>query len=226
MAKTLRGVMRQTARRITRFDTAITRQYFVEHKTRKLHLGCGNNLLSGWLNSDLEPSSRRAIRIDVTKRFPFADATFDYVFSEHMIEHIPYAKGMLMLRECFRVTKPGGRIRISTPDLTFLMQIRRREKSELQQAYIRWATEHFIPDAPVYDETFVINNFVRNWGHAFIYDERVMRYSLAQAGFGNILRCDLRESDDPQLRQLENERRMPEGFVRLESFTLEASRPR
>jgi hypothetical protein len=68
----------------------------------------------------------------------------------------------------------------------------------------------------------VINNFVRNWGHLFIYDEKTLRHSLETAGFAEVESFRLNESNDPNLRNLENEKRMPEGFLQFESFTLEA----
>jgi predicted SAM-dependent methyltransferase len=188
---------------------------------KKLHLGCGGNVLPGWLNTDLEPVVPGVLPLDLTQTFPFPDGTFDYVFSEHVIEHLSYAHGQLMLRQCHRVLKPGGRLRVSTPDLAFLVGLYSPEKSELQRRYIKWATKQFIPGAPYAEDTFVINNFVRDWGHTFIYDEKVLRDSLRNAAFQSIERCELKESPDPNLRGLENETRLPPGFLALETLTLE-----
>ena len=124
---------------------------------KKLHLGCGENLLPGWLNSDLVPQFPQAIRLDAASRFPLEDACLDYVFSEHMIEHITYAKGQAMLAECFRVLKPGGKIRISTPDMAFVVGLYQREKTQLQKDYIHWAAQTWIRDVPCCEEVFVIN---------------------------------------------------------------------
>jgi predicted SAM-dependent methyltransferase len=189
---------------------------------KKLHLGCGKNALPGWLNTDLEPVAPGIVRVDLTQTLPFPDATFDYVFSEHVIEHLSYAHGQVMLRECYRVLKPGGRLRISTPDLAFLVALYSPQKTELQRRYIKWATKEFFRSAPYAEDTFVINNFVRDWGHTFIYDEKVLRDSLRNASFQSIERCELKESVDPNLRELENDTRMPPGFLEMESFTLEA----
>jgi hypothetical protein len=82
----------------------------------------------------------------------------------------------------------------------------------------------FVPYAPYVADTFVINNFVRAWGHTFIYDEKVLRFSLEQAGFSQVDLCRLNESEDRVLQDLENEERMPVGFLRLESLTLEAKK--
>ena len=217
-------LVRTFYRKIARIDKKLIEHYLGQQKTRKLHLGCGGNIIDGWLNSDLFPLSNDVVHIDVTKTYPFDDETFDYVFSEHMIEHISHAQGQHMLKQCFRVLKHGGKIRISTPDLSFLILLYQSDKSELQQKYIKWATETFTDTAPYCEDTFVINNFVRDWGHTFIYDEKVLSFSLEKAGFKEITKFSLNESEDEILRNLENEKRMPEGFLRLESFTLEGTK--
>jgi predicted SAM-dependent methyltransferase len=138
-----------------------------------------------------------------------------------MIEHIPYRAGCSMLRECFRVLKSNGTIRISTPDLRFLIDLYNHPHND----YIGWATGRFIPWAPIADRTFVINNFVRDWGHQFIYDEPTLSAALGGTGFVNIVSQKLQESDIEALRGLENENRMPPGFLSLENLTLEANKP-
>jgi predicted SAM-dependent methyltransferase len=210
---------------------AETDGYLQRPEERKLHLGCGRNILAGWLNADIEPCSPDVAYIDLTKPLPFQDACFDYVFSEHVIEHFSYQQGLAMLRESHRVLRPGGRIRVSTPDLAFVMGLYGAEKSDVQQRYIAWSTSYiawstgaFISEVPVSSDTFVINNFVRDWGHQFIYDEKELRASLLRAGFRDVERCALNDSSDENLRNLENERRLPPGFLRLETFTLEASK--
>lgn len=221
IARGLYRTFRKLHREITGVDKNIIKQYLGQQKTKKLHLGAGNNIIDGWLNSDIYPKSKHVVHIDVTKTNPFDDKTFDYVFSEHMIEHISYAQGQHMLKECFRVLKDDGKIRISTPDLSFLISLYQSEKSVLQKRYLRWATEKFIDSAPYCEDTFVINNFVRDWGHTFIYDEKVLRFSLEKAGFQEITKCDLNESEDEIMRNLENKKRLPEGFLKMESCTLE-----
>ena len=74
--------------------------------------------------------------------------------------------------------KPNGRIRISTPDLRFLIDLYNHPHND----YIRWVTDKDIPWAPIANRTFVINNFVRDWGHQFIYDEPTLGAALARGG--------------------------------------------
>jgi predicted SAM-dependent methyltransferase len=224
LLRTSRRILWHFKRQFGRIDNRIVERYLSSHEIRALHVGCGDNLLEGWLQADLFPDSALICHLDATQPFPFGDETFDYIFSEHMIEHIPYTQGIKMLSECCRVLKGNSKIRISTPDLAFLTDLYKEKKSDLQKEYIKWATNRFIDYAPYGDDTFVINNFVRDWGHQFIYDEKTLTASLEEAGFTNICKCEINESEEDTLRNLENEKRMPDGFLRLESITLEGTK--
>jgi len=220
-----RRKLRSCKRRLMRTDNKIMEDYSRKHRIAKLQLGCGGHIIDGWLNSDYNPTSASVLQLDATQPFPFKDGTFDYIFNEHLIEHISYPQGMRMLAECYRVLAPGGKIRISTPDLAFLVALYRNEKSELQKAYIAWATDTFIAHAPFYDEVFLINNFVKDWGHQFIYDEKTLRYALEKNRFSDVTQCDLNHSRDNALCNLENEGHMPRGFLQLETLVLEGTKP-
>lgn len=206
-------------------DGKIIRDYFDGNQIRRLHIGCGGNILEGWLNSDYLPNSKEVIHLDATKPYPFDNNEFDCIFSEHMIEHVLFSQGHQMLAECFRVLKPNGKLRISTPDLSFLIDLYGSDKSELQKEFIKDSTDKWIDYAPYYEDTFVINNYVRAWGHKFIYDEKVLTYLLEKAGFVNVTRFDVGESRDEELQDLENVARKSAGLIALESLVLEATKP-
>jgi predicted SAM-dependent methyltransferase len=129
-----------------------------------------------------------------------------------------------MLTECFRVLRHDGTIRVSTPDLTKMLDLYRSDKSALQQEYIKWSMDNFSEGTDYYDDIFVINNYVRDWRHKFIYDEKTLRISLEKAGFTNITRCDLNHSKEAAFRNLENETRLPAGFLQMEKIVLESKK--
>jgi predicted SAM-dependent methyltransferase len=173
---------------------------------------------------DYIPERRGALYLDARRHFFFKDETFDYIFSEHMIEHMSYQGGLNMLGECHRILKGCGKIRIATPDLAFLIALYRDEKSSLQKDYIAWANRTFVRDASEDNEVFVINNFMRDWGHMFIYNENTLRTAMINAGFTDIVKCGLRRSKHDALCNLESIVRIPTKFLELETITLEGTK--
>jgi predicted SAM-dependent methyltransferase len=191
---------------------------------KKLAIGVGPHPLDGWVNVDLAPHSSDVTRLDATGQFPWLNDTFSHVFSEHMIEHVELDGARNMIRECYRVLRPGGRIRIVTPDRDFLSALTKMPLSQLQRDYIAWSCHHFAPEATP-SGAVVVEFFQRLWGHQHIFDRTELWAQMCKSGFTDPIMCELRESPDPELCDLENEGRMPPGFLRLESMTIEAVKP-
>ncbi len=102
----------------------MARDYLGRHAVRKLHIGCGGNPLEGWLNTEYEPRAPLSVMyLDASRPFPIPSDSFDLIFSEHMIEHVPLGAAFNMLQECGRVLRPGGLVRISTPPLEYLIKL-------------------------------------------------------------------------------------------------------
>lgn len=209
---------------LTSREQRVFNSYMRTHDTRGLHVGCGDNVLQEWLNTDRNPSVNR-IYLDAVKKYPFPDNSFDYVFSEHMIEHISYADGRIMLSECFRVLKPGGTIRLATPDLQFLIGLYQDDQKKVHKDYIAWNAEMFIGNKAPHDAISVLNNYVRDWGHQYIYDVPALSRLMEDIGFTGIDKRELGESSHKKLQNLENKSRHPDGFLALESLVLEATKP-
>jgi predicted SAM-dependent methyltransferase len=190
--------------------------YLRAHDERRLQLGAADKPLAGWLNTDLHDYGRRDIvYLDARQTFPLPDGSFDTVYSEHMLEHLTYADGQRCLRECFRVLRPGGTIRIATPSLERLVRL--YDGGELQRRYVSWAADTLEPDLRAPLPGAVVNNFFRSWGHQFIYDPATLRHALTQAGFVDVAERPIGElerhlADQPQ-------------FNEYETFVLEARRP-
>lgn len=198
--------------------------YFQSNKVYKLQIGAQSNSIGDWLNVDLEPKSREVAFMDATQPFPFANETFDYIFSEHMIEHISFEDGDFMLQECFRVLKKGGKIRISTPNLAFLINLYQESKNQIQLDYLNFSKRYFENKVPLTD-TVVINNFFKSWGHQFIHDEKSLRYLLEKAGFKNIQGKQVNQSDEPHFQNIEQHgKEVTDEFNVLESVLVEAEK--
>jgi predicted SAM-dependent methyltransferase len=206
--KSLLGLLRRRGR---------IRRYLQTHEVRKLQLGAGEHPRSGWLNTDLHDYGRgdELVYLDVRKRFPLPDASFDVVFSEHLIEHLTYAQGQHCLRECLRILRPGGRIRVATPSLERLARL--YDGGDLQERYVRWAVGTLAPETDAPLPGVVINNFFRSWGHRFVYDTQTLRHALTSAGFVDVAERPIGELEQHLAEEPE--------FNRYETVVLEARRP-
>jgi predicted SAM-dependent methyltransferase len=151
----------------------------------------------------------------VRKGFPLPDASFDFVYSEHLIEHLTYAEGQRCLRECFRVLRRGGTIRTATPSLQRLARL--YDGSEVAERYVRWAVDTLRPELEAPLPGVVVNNFFRSWGHRFIYDPETLRHALEEAGFVDIA--------ERPVSELEGHLAEAPEINEYETFVLEAVRP-
>ena len=195
------------------------------HVVRKLHLGAGAGPLAGWLNTDLVVYHDDVTHLDATKPFPIPDASFDYVYGEHLIEHLPLERAAAMLKECARILRPGGRVRFATPPLETILGM----YAGLHPDALAWASETWPPSewkgqGPT-NACLVLNALFRQWGHQFLYDKASLEGLLTRAGF----RCQwfaMGESADPHLRSIEQHGRIfgNEAMVALTTMVVEGTR--
>src|SRR5438046_4862528 len=129
----------------------------------KLHIGCGPQILRGWINVDNAEYPGVDRIHDVTQGLPFEDVS--HIFAEHFIEHLPYPDALALMRECRRVLRDDGVLRLSTPNLDWV-----------------WFT-HYKPLGQMNDQEevqacFALNRAFRGWGHQFLYNERALQATL------------------------------------------------
>jgi len=157
----------------------------------KLHLGSGDVRLDGWLNVDLN-AANADLHLDLRGKLPFEDESIEYIFSEHFIEHIPREDALSFLKECRRVLKRNGVLRLSTPNLKFLVL------SYLSCNIGEWE-DWWQPANPCR----LMNEGMRFWGHEFLYDAEELIESLREAGFKSAKFFDWGKSDFDELSELE-----------------------
>src|SRR5262245_50701568 len=100
----------------------------------KLHLGCGDHRLEGWINLDRVPGPAVDVVADGTA-LPFAEGSAAFLHSEDLLEHLEPSQGRAFLQECFRVLRPGGVLRLLTPDLKALIE---RVYQKPDARHLRW----------------------------------------------------------------------------------------
>jgi len=87
-----------------------------------LNIGCGATFHAEWINLDAAPSSPEVQAHDIATGLPFAEGRFEAVYASHVLEHFEPDAGLRLLRECRRVLRPGGIVRIVVPDLEAIVR--------------------------------------------------------------------------------------------------------
>ena len=75
------------------------------------------NLYFSLLPQPADLDERIIRHYDVRKPLPLADNSFDGAYAMHVIEHLDPNEGLAFVKELYRVVKPRGICRLSTPDL-------------------------------------------------------------------------------------------------------------
>lgn len=93
---------------------------------RGLNVGSGQRPFTStpeieWCNVDSQERWKPDMVCDGAK-LPFRDGSADYVVLHHVLEHFGCGEGEGLIREAFRVLKPGGSLLVFVPNLRALAQ--------------------------------------------------------------------------------------------------------
>ncbi len=142
----------------------------------RLHLGSGFSPKEGWVNIDLI-GARADLFWNLRRGLPFAESTADAIFHEHLLEHLRLNEGYLLTRECFRVLRPGGLIRIGVPDAGALLT--------------SYAAAGDAPALQGYPTRLLgVQEMFYEWGHRTMYDFDTLSALLGAAGFTGPVRSE------------------------------------
>ena len=150
----------------------------------KLHLGCGDNLMAGWINVDLFVPEAD-LCLDIRESLPFGAESVALIYSEHMLEHLEYPGEVFgLLRECHRVMVPGGVFSVAVPDAAPLLEhyaLRDTAffKGSWNENYPAWLA------TPMHRINYLFHQLGE---HKYAYDEEILTQALHEAGFGDVRR--------------------------------------
>jgi predicted SAM-dependent methyltransferase len=212
----------------------------MEKNYQKLHLGCGLNTPEGWLNIDgswnaraakrpflkkiikklrLAPESRLDIPWnhdifihDLRNSLPFPDNSFMAVYASHLLEHLYLDEAENLLRECFRVLRPGGILRLVVPDLEEMVNnyLRGKERKEfnnqenLSAHKLMRGLNFRDVKHPSGGFFYKIYNCVKDFhSHKWMYDEESLIFHFKRAGFSDVRKMKLHESGIENIEKIE-----------------------
>jgi predicted SAM-dependent methyltransferase len=143
----------------------------------QLHLGSGRSLKAGWINVDLIGDGADLFW-NLLRPLPFPDGTADAIFHEHVLEHFDLAAGLNFCRECYRLLKPTGAIRVVVPDAEeYFERYRCGDLAPAHESNIARPTALLAAQEIFY-----------RFGHRSAYDFETLRLLLSTSGFRDIQR--------------------------------------
>lgn len=180
----------------------ITRWFFhrrprLKPSSNYLNLGCGSNYISGVVNADFV--SLRFFRkgwrhlewyVDLRYSLKCVANTFDGVFSEHTLEHLYPDEAINILKEVYRILKPGAIFRLTVPDL---------------EKYIKFYNKDYKGyDVEVFKERYssgceAVRNLTQNYFHFSTWDFNEIEKVLSSIGFQQIKQMSFGVTQDTNL---------------------------
>ncbi len=149
----------------------------------RLHLGCGERQIPGWVNVDLA-GARADLVWDLRRPLPMPPGSVAAIFHEHFLEHLELPDAVDSLRQCHGLLAPGGVLRIGVPDF------RQHVRSYLEADGF---LEEIRPGRPV--PLFALNELVYSYGHRSLWDADAFRLVLSEIGFEQVQVMDFGESE-------------------------------
>jgi SAM-dependent methyltransferase len=119
---------------------------------RYLNLGCGDRFHPNWENGDLYPNDPGVRFVDLLKKIPYGDETFDVVYHSHVLEHFARKAAFFFLTECHRVLKPGGVVRVVVPDLERIARLYLEALEKASSGVPGWDANHEWMVMEMYDQ--------------------------------------------------------------------------
>lgn len=191
----------------------------------KINIGSFTEMFHyGWENWDIldlevfaKGNGYKFRRVDVTKPLLTMDSTVDCITAHHIVEHLTRDEAELFARECFRVLKPGGVVRFSTPDSLKLAKSYIDGTLITNFSPINGGVEGARDNADAYWNLSTSN-------HKTYHDENTLKQLFLNAGFKDVYVSEFDSSKSDSIR-LETIDAQPEISVYVEAVKESLNQP-
>ncbi|MBK9495667.1 MAG: hypothetical protein BWZ07_02297 [Alphaproteobacteria bacterium ADurb.BinA280] len=174
----------------------------------KISLGSGGVRFQGWTHVDADPQWQPDVTADLSQPLPFPDACADFLQSEDFIGQLSIDQADAFFRDCHRVLRAGGVMRLLTPDLAQLVAMYQQRDFRLRDL---WEREVGIP---LRTRTLgeLVHKAITFAQQQSFYDEETLRALLEPIGFV-VKRVGYQQSDFVELQGLDQ--RSPDNAISL-----------
>lgn len=159
------------------------------------------------MNIDVQPLPGVDVVADVTQGLNFRDA--EAIYAEHFVEHLRIDQALDFLVAANEALRPGGWIRLSTPNLDWVWETHYRTDAG-PEAKLRGA--------------LVANRAFHGWGHRFLWNRETLGEALLACGFAEPRWCRWGESKLEVFDGIERHRAHPDTDAHPHVLIAEAER--
>jgi predicted SAM-dependent methyltransferase len=198
--------------RKSRFNKKLLRKQLAS--SDRLNIGCGGNIVENWVNiglfeipkalyySSKITNQAKFVHFDVTSELPINPDSIQYIYASHFIEHLTFPQGLAFLKNCHKVMKRDGIIRLTFPDLELWILKYVENDTEFFKKYSDFTkNKNDLPDLKTKGEIFMSQ--VHGWGHKWCYDFDSVKDILERTGFSEVTRKKAFQSLIPDIDKLE-----------------------
>ena len=101
------------------FSYLKTKYNIIKNKRKKerfLEIGPGANRINDFETLNITDGQDVDYILDLSKKLPFEDNSFDLIYASHVVEHIPWFFCDEIFKEFLRILKSGGVLEVWVPD--------------------------------------------------------------------------------------------------------------
>lgn len=187
LADALGGVRRAFDLVALRASYARTARMFGRVGGLKLALGSGARAPDGWYGLDLYRRGPRIRRADLLLGIPAMSGTVEAILAEHILEHLYLDDVPRVLRECRRVLRRGGIIRIVSPDAAHIARLLQLGAAGEDDPMVLAEVKMHRWDSDGMRWARTVNRLAHQWGqHRSLLTGEMVEALLAEAGFRDI----------------------------------------
>lgn len=177
----------------------------------KIEVGAHIGTLPGWISTDVCWRTRHYL--DAASPWPVPQGCASHVYSDNMIEHLSLDANRRFFRQAARALRPGGTIRLITPDVERLARLYLQGGAEA-----RWHLDSMRSRGYAADHRVdLLRSIFQDCGHhrGYLWCLDSISTELTAAGFSAVRRQEAGHSEDPELRGLERRSERPESPIFL-----------
>jgi SAM-dependent methyltransferase len=198
-------------------------RYLETTREAKVNIGCGKNFPQGWLNTDLYPHFG-AVWMNAARPWPIPDGSLSACLCEHMIEHVPKDIARSMMMNAFRALKPGGYLRVVTPELDAFARMTLNPDAPDTADYIA-GLRNFAGSGEI-DLCDAVNQIFYDHGHCHIYTIDALSRMLKDIGFADLQFARGGHYVSPVFEGVDGHpRAIGARMNEIEAFAIEARKP-